>query len=80
MSRAVITRTRPFGNLRKTTNAKRPLEGFTQGDVELLTGSPNLVIARKDLLHLFGRELMPGNVENVVVVPVKPGNDHLASA
>ena len=33
---------------------------------------PNLVLARKDLFHFVRRQLMPRDVENVVVIQSNP--------
>jgi hypothetical protein len=38
------------------------------------------VSASKDFLHLFRAKLVLRDMENVVVVPIKTGNDHLSLA
>jgi hypothetical protein len=43
-----------------------------------LSGSPDLAVAGEDLLHLFPGESMPLEMEDVVIIPVEPGNDHNA--
>ena len=43
-------------------------------------GSPNFMIAGKDPLHFLRRKLMSRDVQDVLVVSVKPGNDHLSLA
>ena len=42
----------------------------------MLAGSPDLVVTGEDILHLFRRERMPLDVEDVFIVPLEPGNDH----
>jgi len=67
MCRAVITLTNPPDSRWNTTKAKRPSSA---------SGSPDLAVAGEDLLHLFRGESTPLDVEDVVVFPLKPGNDH----
>ena len=38
-------------------------------------GSPDLMVTGEDLLHLFLGERMPLDVEDVVIIPLKPGDD-----
>ena len=41
-----------------------------------LARSPDLVVTGEDLLHLFRSELVPFDMENVVIIPFKAGNNH----
>jgi len=52
---------------------------FAQGNVAILTGSSELILAGKNFFDFVGAELVPLDVEDVIVIPVKPRNDHTAS-
>jgi hypothetical protein len=41
-----------------------------------LARSPDLVVTGEDLLHLFRSELVPFDMENVVIISFKAGNNH----
>jgi hypothetical protein len=69
MSRAVTTRTAPPPMRPKNHKCQTPIERLSQGDVQLLTSSPDLIITGKDLFDFVGAELVPLNVEYIVIVP-----------
>ena len=67
----------PAGNATKNDESQTTVEGLTQSDVTLLPGPPDLVVPRKDLLYFFRAELMPGDMENVVIVPLERTDAHV---
>src|ERR1019366_1440215 len=72
----VITLTRPPGNRRKTTKGRRPSSVSPNAMYRFLARSPDLVVTGEDLLHLFRSELVPFDMENVVIISFKAGNNH----
>jgi hypothetical protein len=67
------------GQASKNYKSQPAIESFAQCYISLLTSSPHLVISGKDFFNLFGGELMPLDMKDVVLVPVKPRNDHIVS-
>jgi len=75
MPRAVITGMKPPGNRRNTTKAKRrrksrPRRRIASGRLAWLCGR------LQTPLHFFRGRLMPPDVDDILIVPLEPRNDH----
>jgi hypothetical protein len=53
------------------------VERLAQRNISLLAGSPDFVVVGKNFLHLFRSETVPLNMLDVVIVPIKGGNDQI---
>jgi len=51
---------------------------LAQGDGSLPACSPDLMIADEDFLHFLQSKLVPLDMEDVVIIPLKAGNDQAA--
>ena len=60
----------------KDDEGQAAFQRLAQCDVSLLARSPDLVVTGEDLLHLFRSELVPFDMENVVIISFKAGNNH----
>ena len=63
----------------KNEKGQPAVDGFAQSDVQLLTSSPHLVVARKNFFDLFGSELVPLEMQYIAIIPVESRNNDLPS-
>ena len=54
------------------------VQGFAERHVQSFSGPPNLVAA-ENLFDLLRAKLVPFDMKDILLVPVEPGNDHMAS-
>ena len=64
------------GQSSKNDESQTAVQRFAQCDVSLLARPPDSMVAGENLLHLIRSELVPLDMEDVVIVPFKAGNDH----
>ena len=66
------------GNAAKNDEGQTTIEGLAQSNIALKPRPPDLVVPRKDLLYFFRRELVSGEMEDIVIVPLKRTDEHVA--
>jgi len=76
ISRAVINTDHASTETAKHYQSQSAVQSLAQADVQLLTSTSDFAAAGKNFFDLYGGELVPLDVGDVVIVPLKLRNDH----
>ena len=64
------------GQTTEDYKSQAAIERFAEGHVPLLASTPELVDTGKNLLDFVRRKLVPLDMQDIVVVPLKPRDHH----